>query len=140
MKPSTNTSATEPSTNNWQQSASSVLALFTSAGTLICCALPVLVVTIAGGSALVSLISTFPWLVTISQYSGWIFLGAGILIAFSGLLILRPKGKVACSITGGKGCEVAGRIQKIMFWIAVVIYGVGLFAAYGLVHIVKLFA
>ena len=127
-----------PSTNGWQQSISSFLALFTSTGTLICCALPALVVAIAGGSAMVSLLSTFPWLVTLSAYSGWIFLIAGLMILFSGFLILKPKGKVACSITGGKGCQAAGRFHKIMFWVSVVIYVVGLFAAYGLLPLLQL--
>lgn len=129
----------ESSTNSWQQSMWSFLALFTSAGTLICCALPALVVAIAGGSAMVSLLSTFPWLATLSAYSGWIFIVAGIMILFSSILIIRPKGKVACSITGGKGCQVAGRFQRIMFWIAVGFYGVGLFAAYGLLPLLQLF-
>lgn len=127
------------SSNRWQQSLSSFLALFTSTGTLICCALPALVVAIAGGSAMVSLLSTFPWLVTLSTYSGWIFLIAGTMILFSGILILKPKGNLACSITGGKGCEVAGRFQKVMFWASVVIYSVGLFAAYGLLPLLQLF-
>lgn len=128
----------EYSTSGWQQSFSSFLALFTSAGTLICCALPAMIVAIAGGSALVSLISTFPWLVALSQYSHWIFLGAGIMIFLSGLLIFRPKGSVACSVTGGKGCQAAGRFQKIIFWISAIIYVIGLFAAYGLLPLLQL--
>ncbi|MEX0721570.1 MAG: hypothetical protein WD059_12940 [Balneolaceae bacterium] len=131
--------STDTPVKNWQQNLSSFLAVFTSTGTLLCCALPSAVVAIAGGSALVSLISTFPVLVTISQYSDWIFLGAGILIAFSGIFILRPKGKIACSVTGGKGCEVAGRFQKIIFWTSVIIYSIGLFAAYALLPILQLF-
>lgn len=127
------------SSNRWQQSLSSFLALFTSTGTLICCALPALVVAIAGGSAMVSLLSTFPWLVTLSKYSGWIFLIAGIMIFFSGILILKPKGSLACSITGGKGCEAAGRFQNMMFWTSVVIYSFGLFTAYGLLPLLQLF-
>ena len=132
-------STTESSSSSWQQRAGSFLALFTSTGTLICCALPALVVAIAGGSAMVSLLSTFPWLATLSAYSGWIFIIAGFMILFSGILILRPKGKVACTITGGNGCETAGRFQKTMFWIAVVFYGAGLFAAYGLLPLLQLF-
>lgn len=128
-----------PPANSWQQSLSSYLALFTSTGTLICCALPALVVAIAGGSAMVSLLSTFPWLVTLSSYSGWIFLIAGIMILFSSVLILKPKGRVACGITGGEGCKVAGRFQKGMFWVSVVIYSIGLFAAYGLLPLLQLF-
>ena len=45
-----------------------IIALFSSSGTLICCALPMTVATIAGGAALSSLVSLFPFLVTLSQY------------------------------------------------------------------------
>lgn len=42
---------------NCKQKASSFLALFTSTGTLLCCTLPAAIAGIAGGSAVVSLIS-----------------------------------------------------------------------------------
>jgi len=123
--------------NDFKQILSSYLALFTSTGTLLCCALPSLITALAGGSALVSLLGAAPWLMTLSQYSGWIFLGAGMLIAFSAVLVFRPKGKVACSITGGKGCELAGRATKIMLWISIAFFLIGLFFAYALVPILR---
>ncbi|MDR8391493.1 hypothetical protein NC796_10105 [Aliifodinibius sp. S!AR15-10] len=121
----------------WQQKISSFLALFTSTGTLICCALPAAVAAIAGGAAVTSMISTFPWMVTLSGYKVWIFLGSGIMLLISGILVYRPKGKVACSITGGQGCEVAGRFTKVMFWSSVIIYSTGAFFAYALVPIMR---
>lgn len=124
---------------SWKQKTASFLALFTSTGTLLCCALPAAIAGIAGGSAVVSLISTFPWLAPLSRHKIWIFIAAGLMIVFSGILIFRPKGQVACSITGGQGCEVAGRFQKIMFWIALTIYLIGIFFAYALLPIMIFF-
>lgn len=121
-----------------KQAFSTFLALFTSTGTLVCCALPALIAALAGGSALAGLLSTAPWLITLSQYSGWIFLVAGILIAFSTVLVYRPKGKVACSITGGKGCEVAGQATKVMLWISIAFFLTGLFFAFALVPILRM--
>ncbi len=115
-----------------QSKVASFLALFTSTGTLLCCALPSALAAIAGGTAVVSFVSTFPWLVPLSQNKEWIFLIAGFMILFSGLLTYRPKGKVACSITGGKGCAVAGRFTKVMFWTSAIIYTIGAFFAYAL--------
>lgn len=125
------------STNSSQQSFSSFLALFTSTGTLICCALPAAVAAFAGGAAVTSMISTFPWMVTLSMYKGLIFLGSGIMLLISGILVYRPKGKVTCSITGGEGCDVAGRFTKVMFWSSVVIYSTGTFFAYALMPIMR---
>lgn len=115
----------------------SFLALFSSTGTLICCALPASLAAIAGGSAVVGLMSTFPWLAPLSQNKGWIFLVAGVLIAFNALLSFRPKGAVACAITGGKGCEGAGSFSKGMLWISSVVYTVGVFMSYAIVPILR---
>lgn len=121
-----------------QSRVASFLALFTSTGTLLCCALPSAIAAVAGGSAVVSFVSTFPWLVPLSRQKEWIFLIAGVMILISGLLTYRPKGKVACSLTGGKGCEVAGRLTKVMFWVSAGIYAVGIFSAYALLPVMKL--
>ena len=114
------------------------LSVFTSTGTLLCCALPAALAAVAGGAAVGTLITTFPWLITVSHYKGWIFIVAGSLIVFSGFLTLRPQGKLACSLTGGKGCEVAGRYTRSMFWSAVGIYGIGVFFSYAIVPILRL--
>lgn len=128
-----------PISQSWKQKGSSFLALFTSTGTLLCCALPAAIAATAGGSAVVSLLSTFPWLAPLSRHKIWVFIGAGLMIVFSGLLIFRPKGNVACSITGGQGCQVAGKFQKFMFWTAAIIYLIGIFFAYALLPVIKLF-
>ena len=116
----------------------SFLALFTSTGTLLCCALPASLAAIAGGSAVVGLMSTFPWLAPLSQHKDWIFLVAGVLIGFNALLSFRPKGAVACAITGGKGCEVAGSFSRVMLWTSIVVYSVGVFMSYAIVPILRL--
>ena len=56
----------------------SVLALFTSTGTLLCCVLPAVVATVAGGAAVGSMLSLFPWLIPLSIHKEWIFGTAGI--------------------------------------------------------------
>lgn len=129
---------TQTTGDSWTQKLSSYLALFTSTGTLLCCALPSALAAIAGGSAVVSLIGAFPWLVPLSQNKEWIFLGSGLMIALTAILIYRPQGKVACPVTGGKGCAVAGRFTKVMFWTSASIYALGSFFAYGLLPLFRL--
>ena len=121
-----------------QSTVASFLTLFTSTGTLLCCALPSALAAVAGGSAVVSMISTFPWIIPLSRHKEWIFLIAGAMILISGLLTYRPQGKVACSITGGKGCEAAGRFTKVMLWTSAGIYAVGAFFAYALLPLMRL--
>jgi len=115
------------------------LSLFGSSATLFCCALPALLAAVAGGAAVGSLLSVFPWLIPFSMHKHWLFLGAGLIILFNGFLTLRPKGMVACSITGGKGCAVAGTFTRRLFWFSVILYGIGVFTAYVLIWIIRFF-
>jgi len=114
-------------------------SLFGSSATLFCCALPAVLSALAGGAAVGSLVSAFPWLIPLSRHKTWLFLGAGALLALNGFLTLKPKGQVACAITGGKGCTVAGTFTRNMFWFSVSIYAIGAFAAYAFVPILRFF-
>jgi len=107
----------------------SVLALFTSTGTLICCALPAAIAAVAGGAAVASLVSAFPFLITLSRFKLYIFLTAGALLLVAGYMIYRRGDNKECPYPEG-GCEVASRFSRVTFWVSVVIFSVGLFFAY----------
>src|SRR6185437_13518915 len=59
------------------------LSLFTSVGTLLCCALPSLLVVLGLGATVASILSSVPWLVKFSHHKVWVFTTAGVLIALS---------------------------------------------------------
>ena len=105
-------------------------ALFTSTGTLLCCALPATLAAIAGGTAVTSMISALPWLIPLSLHKGWIFLVSGVLVLISALFTLRPQSKLACAVNEGKGCEVASGFSKLMLYLSAGIYTVGFIFAY----------
>ena len=67
------------------------LSLFTSTGTLLCCALPALLVALGAGAALSTLISTVPGLVWVSEYKEVVFGVAGGMLAISGWLQWRGR-------------------------------------------------
>jgi hypothetical protein len=71
--------------SSWS-SWSSWVALFASSGTLICCALPALLVAIGAGAVLSSLVAIVPGLVWISEYKEAVFVFAGIMLAVSGFM------------------------------------------------------
>ena len=64
-----------------RETAAPALALFASASTLICCALPALLVTIGAGAVMAGLASNVPGLVFLSQHKGWVFSFAALLLA-----------------------------------------------------------
>ena len=61
--------------------ALSYLSLFTSLGTLLCCALPSLLVLFGLGATVASVLSEAPWLVAMSHHKPWVFIVAGVLIS-----------------------------------------------------------
>lgn len=61
------------------------LALFGSVSTLICCALPALLVSFGAGAAVIGLVSAFPQLVWLSQHKVGLFVFAGVMLAVFGI-------------------------------------------------------
>jgi hypothetical protein len=69
----------------------SVVSLFASSGTLICCALPALLVAVGAGAALSSLVSVFPQVVWLSEHKEGLFAFAGVALVASGGLLWRNR-------------------------------------------------
>jgi mercuric ion transport protein len=106
-----------------------ILSLFTSTGTLICCALPALLITLGMGMTLASLTVSLPWLFSLSRYKGIVFIAAGILLGISFYLIfVRSKKIEACET--GSACDTAAKYSRSIFWMSVVIYLIGISTAY----------
>jgi mercuric ion transport protein len=61
----------------------SYFSLFTSLSTLLCCALPSLLVLFGLGASVASTLSFLPWLVTLSRHKQWTFAISGGLIALT---------------------------------------------------------
>lgn len=119
----------------------SIASLFTSFSTLLCCALPSLLVAIGMGAVLAGLVSDLPLLVTLSKYKNWTFLVAGLLIGFNFWLFYGRKRNQTCEIDeNGKetACDTAARWSKVILWISASIYLAGLFMAYLLLPLQRL--
>src|ERR1700712_2035709 len=68
-------------------------SLFSSFSTLICCALPSVLVLLGLGTTVASLLSAAPWLVSLSRHKIWTFSIAGTLIAASFVMtyVIAPR-------------------------------------------------
>ena|SRR5215469_9882009 len=113
----------------------SYLSLFTSLGTLLCCALPSLMVMLGLGATVASFLSAAPWLVMLSRHKTWVFTVSGLLIGTDLLYVyvlaprLRNTGAV-CLSNAPDACNAAGRFSRVVLWISTAIYGVGAFSAF----------
>ena len=71
--------------------ASSLVTLLASSGTLICCAIPALLVSIGAGAALASFVTVFPQIVWISEYKEIVFAINSLLMIIGGVLQWRNR-------------------------------------------------
>jgi mercuric ion transport protein len=112
------------------------LSLFSSLGTLICCALPSLLVLFGLGATVASILSTAPWLVALSHHRNWVFGIAGALIAgnFVYLYAIVPRLRSAAQVCppGDPSCRTATRVSKVVLWLSAGIYTVGAITAFAL--------
>src|SRR5437764_15400703 len=83
----------------------SYLSLFTSFGTLLCCALPSLLVLVGLGASVASALSAAPWLVALSRHKNWTFAVAGVLMAANVFYVrkIAPRVQAGCAI-GDDAC------------------------------------
>ena len=106
-------------------------SLFTSFGTLLCCALPSLLVLLGLGATVASFLSAVPWLVTLSRHKGWVFLISGSLIAANLVYTYAVAPRLrACPADAPEACEEASTLSRVVLWISAGIYAIGLFSAY----------
>ena len=112
-----------------------IFTLFTTTGTLLCCALPIMFVTLGMGATVVAMTSTFPFLITLTKYKVWVFAFSGTMLAVSGWLMFRPGRSCPTDKALGEACSSAHKWNKRIYWTSVVIWGVGFTAAYVLLPV-----
>lgn len=120
---------------NWEtaqvkESGLTWLTLFASSGTLVCCALPIILVTLGLGAAVASITSAFPFLVTLSQHKIWVFIFSGLMLILSGWLMYRPGRTCPANTELAEMCSRTQIWNRRVFWVSVAIWSTGFFAAY----------
>ena len=113
------------------------LLLLTTSATLTCCALPILLVTVGLGSAVASMASAAPWLITLSMYKGWVFAISGILVVASAWTVYRSGRTCPSDPELAAACARADKWNRRFVWIAAIMWLIGLFFAFVLVRLMS---
>lgn len=102
------------------------LTLFTSTGTLLCCALPALLVALGAGAALSTLVAVVPGLVWVSEYKEVVFGVAGVMLVASGWLQWRAR-FAPCPIdpTQRDVCLRTRQTSARVYAVSVLVYAIG---------------
>jgi hypothetical protein len=114
-----------------RETAAPALALFASASTLLCCALPALLISIGAGAVMAGLASNVPGYVWLTAHKGSLFVIAGALLG--GALWARWASRNApCPVdpAQARACTVMRRAGGVILWIAIAAYLVGGFFAF----------
>ncbi len=83
------------------------LTLFTSVSTLLCCALPALLVTLGLGATLSSFLSQFPQLIWFSENKNLVFVVSGVSLAVAGYFQWRAQ---------FEACPVDPKLRDACMW------------------------
>ena len=106
-------------------------ALFTSVGTLFCCALPATFVLLGAGATFASLTQSVPGILWFGENKELMFILGGIGNGI-GLYSIKYSKPVACEMIDGQpsDCETTQSWSKPMLYISIALYLVGFAFAY----------
>ena len=109
-----------------QSKLTSVLSLFASGSTLVCCALPALLVALGAGAALSSLVSAVPQLVWLSEHKVGLFTGVAVMLALSGFMQWRAR-SLPCPVDPAlaAACTRTRKFSNRVYLFSLSIYLVG---------------
>ena len=116
---------------NLRNSVLHTLTIFSSVGTLVCCALPALLVSIGAGAVMASLVSAVPQLVWISEHKIPLFVFAGLMLCLSGFATYWNRRMLCPSDPAlARSCLRVRRFSLGVFIISLTIYATGLYFAF----------
>jgi len=110
--------------------SSTWLALFASTGTLICCALPIALVSLGLGAVVASATFQFPFLVTLSEHSILMFSGASVLLIFAAWIVFFRPLQCPADPSLARKCQQARKWNQRIWWFSMVLWLLGFSARF----------
>ncbi|WP_374080007.1 hypothetical protein [Bdellovibrio bacteriovorus] len=107
------------------------LTLFSSTGTLICCALPALLVSLGMGAVLAGLAGNVPGLIWVSENKLTVFVFAGMMLSLNGFLLWRNR-NAPCPIDPQlrDACISGRKFSARVYILSVLVFLTGFFFAF----------
>ena len=112
------------------------LTLFGSLGTLLCCALPTLLVSLGAGAVMASLVTNVPQLVWLSEHKIPLFIFAAIMLVVSGIMTyINSLAQCPVDPVQARSCRRARRWSVAVFNASALLYVVGFYFAFIASHL-----
>jgi hypothetical protein len=108
-----------------------ILTVLSSFTTLLCCALPALLISLGAGAVLASVVTAIPQLVWISEHKIPLFAFAAVMLLLSGIYSYRQR-NAPCPADPlqAKSCLRLRRISGRIFFLSSALYAIGSFFAF----------
>lgn len=105
------------------------ITLFLTSGTLLCCALPILLVTVGFGSVAAAMSYNIPGLTFLAEHKLWTLSFSFFFLLFLAWIIWRPNQSCPIDPAQALACAGAKKWNKRIFILSVFIWGIGFFAS-----------
>lgn len=106
------------------------ITFLTSTTTLLCCTIPILLITLGFGASLALVVSSLPWWIKLSEHKFLIFIISGVLLVLT-FWVLRFSGQ-SCPADSelAKKCEAVRIWNWRILWVSMMIWIIGFISAY----------
>ena len=108
----------------------STFAFLVSSGTLVCCALPIMLVSVGMGSVVVALSLEWPLLSSLANYKIWIFLLSGGLLLLSAWQLYSTRSLCPADPKLAASCKRIKKWSTRLFIGAASVWAIGFITAY----------
>ncbi len=98
----------------WRSGIAPTLTMFTSLSTLLCCALPALLISIGAGAVMVGITTAIPGIMWLSAHKGPLFLGATLMLIVCSILVWRQR-RSPCPLDP-KQAQACMRLRRYSVW------------------------
>ncbi len=106
------------------------ITLLVTSSTLLCCALPILLVSLGLGATAASINFNVPGLVFLAEHKIWTFGISSLLLLLSVWIIWHPNQSCPNDPELAKYCERSKKWNKIIFFLSIAIWFASFFASY----------
>ena len=103
------------------------ITLFTTSSTLLCCALPILLVSLGLGSVVASMNYNIPGMFWLAQHKYWTLVLSALMLSFLAWMIWRPNQSCPSDPELAQHCETSKMWNKRIFLVSVIIWSIGVF-------------
>lgn len=106
------------------------LVLLTSSATLVCCVIPIVLVSLGFGAAVAAMYGSLPFLTFLGVHKEWTFTLSAIVLLAAAWALFRPGRACPVDPELAHACASADRWNRRLLMIAAALWGVSFFTAY----------